>query len=227
MPSPMGNVLLTVVCIGCGFGCSDPRDPAKVPRAAATADVLAQAPPNTQLESKPPAPTPSGDAAPGVVASVEIKPWTGNGSNDNKVNGVIQFAPTSSGMELSGALRNLPEGAHGLHIHQNDDCASPGEHFVPTGNRHGDPGSAEHHLGDLGNVEADASNQAVVSIGVSGLTLNGTNSILGRAMVVHARPDDMTSQPSGNSGDVIGCGIITAEGDAEVRPENREEKASS
>ncbi len=226
MPSVLRTVLLSVVCIGCGFGCSDPQDPAKVPKAAAATDVLSQAPSNTQLEGKPPAPMPSGDAAPGVVASVEIKPRTGNGSRDNEVNGVIQFAPTSSGMELSGALRNLPEGAHGLHIHQNDDCASPGEHFAPTGKRHGDPGGAEHHLGDLGNVEADASNQAVVSIGVSGLALNGTNSILGHAMVVHAGPDDMTSQPSGNSGDVIGCGIITAEGDADVRPENRE-KASN
>ncbi len=123
MSSVVRNVLFTVVCIVFGFGCSDPQDPAKVPRAAATTEVLAQATPNTQLESKPPAPKPSGDAAPGVAASVEITPWTGNGSSDNKVNGVIQFAPTSSGMELSGALRNLPEGAHGLHIHQNGDCA--------------------------------------------------------------------------------------------------------
>ena len=125
MSSVVRTVLLSVVCIGCGFGCSDPQDPAKVPKAAAATDVLSQAPSNTQLEGKPPAPMPSGDAAPGVVASVEIEPWTGNGSRDNEVNGVIQFAPTSSGMELSGALRNLPEGAHGLHIHQNDDCALP------------------------------------------------------------------------------------------------------
>ena len=64
-----------------------------------------------------------------------------------------------------------------------------------------------------------------MSINVDGLALNGKNSILGHALVVHAGPDDLTSQPSGNSGEVIGCGIIAADGDADVRPENRDQAA--
>ncbi len=226
MPISLQTVLLAVVCCGFAFGCSDPTpDPTKVPRAAAPIDSHPQALPNTQLANKPAEPPPAGDAASGVVASVEIKPWSSGATDDNKVTGVIQFAPTSSGMEVSGALKNLPTGLHGLHIHESGDCAKPGGHFAPTGNRHGNPANGEHHLGDLGNVEADASNQAAVSISVSGLALSGKNSILGHALVVHAGADDMSSQPSGNSGDVIGCGIIAADGDAEVRPENRDEAA--
>jgi superoxide dismutase, Cu-Zn family len=222
-------MLLTIVCFGAGPGCSDPsQDPAKVPRAVANLDTPARAVASTPLANKPAEPAPAGDAAPGVVASVAIKPWSASGTSDNSttnntnntnnnVAGVIQFSPTSTGMELSGALKNVPEGRHGLHIHENGDCSEPGAHFAPANNRHGDPLSSEHHAGDLGNIEADATNQAVVSINVAGLTLSGANSILGHAMVVHARADDMTSQPSGKSGDIIGCGIIEADGDAAVR----------
>jgi Cu-Zn family superoxide dismutase len=119
-------------------------------------------------------------------------------------------------MEVSGAMKDLPTGMHGLHIHENGDCSKPGGHFAPTGTPHG----------DLGNVEADASNQAVVSINVPGLVLQGKNSILGRTVVVNAGPDDLSSQQSGNSGNVIGCGVIAADGDAEVRPENRGNEAA-
>lgn len=215
-------MLLTIVCLGAVSGCSDPsKDPAKVPRAVANLDAPSQAVAGTTPVNTPVEPAPSGDAAPGVVASVEIRPWSASGASDNTTNstlgGVIQFAPTSTGMELSGALKNVPEGQHGLHIHENGDCSKAGAHFAPANNRHGDPLNSEHHAGDLGNIEADATNQAVVSINVEGLTLSGANSILGHAMVVHAGADDMTSQPSGNSGDIIGCGIIEADGDAAVR----------
>jgi Cu-Zn family superoxide dismutase len=225
------TALATVICCGFAFGCSDPTpptpDPSKVPKAVGQADAHPQALPNTQLASKPVEPAPIGDAAPGVVASAEITPWGGatTADADSKVSGAIQFASTTTGLEVSGALKNLPKGLHGLHIHENGDCSNPGGHFAPAIQQHGDPASGEHHLGDLGNVEADGSNQAAVSINASGLALHGQNSILGHALVVHAAPDDLHSQPAGNSGDIIGCGIIAAHGDSEVRPENREEAA--
>jgi Cu-Zn family superoxide dismutase len=226
MPVALRIALFSWVCCGFALGCSDPtQDPSKVPRAVVPGESASQALPNTQLANTPTQPAPIGDAAPGVAASVAIKPWSAKAASDNKVSGEIQFAPTSTGMEVSGTLNNLPEGLHGLHIHENGDCGKPGNHFAPSGNRHGDPAKSEHHLGDLGNVEADASNQAVVSINVPELALNGKNSILGHALVVHAGADDLTSQPSGNSGDVIGCGIIAADGDADVRLENRDAAA--
>src|SRR5262245_34671266 len=195
-----------LICWGFAAACSPKQDPATVPKAAV--DAHPQALPNEPLADKPAEPKPASDTASGTVASVEIRPWSSVGADDSKVMGVLQFAPTSSGMEVSGALKDLPKGLHGLHIHENGDCGKPGGHFAPTGNPHGDPATPEHHLGDLGNVEAAASNQAVVSINVPGLALNGQNSVLGHALVVDARADDMSTQPSGSSGDVIGCGVI-------------------
>lgn len=232
------SVLVALICGGLASACSDPTppapDPAKVPRAAAMARADLQPTDSQPIDSRqtrgqpagrPADPAPIGDAAPGVVASVEIKPRAGGGTTDNKVSGTIQFAATTTGLEVSGALKNLAPGLHGLHIHANGDCGKPGGHFAPANKQHGDPANGEHHLGDLGNVEADASQQAAVSINVAGLALHGPNSILGHALAVHADPDDLHSQPSGNSGDIIGCGIIAADGDAEVRPENRDEAA--
>ena len=103
MPISLQTVLLAVVCCGFAFGCSDPTpDPTKVPRAAAPIDSHPQALPNTQLANKPAEPPPAGDAASGVVASVEIKPWSSGATDDNKVTGVIQFAPTSSELNHAG-----------------------------------------------------------------------------------------------------------------------------
>jgi Cu-Zn family superoxide dismutase len=161
---------------------------------------------------------PASDAASGVVASVAIAPWPANGAGKTK--GTIHLVPTSTGLELTGQLTDLPKGMHGLHIHANSNCADPGPHFSPVAHRHGDPKDADHHLGDLGNIEADAAEEATVSANVDGLALHGKRSILGHAMVVHAGADDLQTQPSGNSGDVIACGIIQADGEAEVRPEN-------
>jgi Cu-Zn family superoxide dismutase len=112
-----------------------------------------------------------------------------------------------------------------LYIHENGDCSKPGGHFAPTGDQHGDPANGEHHLGDLGNVVADTSNHAVVSINVPGLALHGKNSILGRTLVVYADADHPNSQPAGNAGEAIGCGVITPEGDAVARPESKDEAA--
>ena len=231
----MSIALRIALFVLAGFvaGCSEPKqnptekpNPAEVPKAALPGDTHPQATPNVPLANESAEPKPAGDAASGAVASAEIKPWSSNGTTDSKVMGVIQFAPTSGGIEVSGAMKDLPTGMHGLHIHENGDCSKPGGHFAPTGTMHGDPADREHHLGDLGNVQADASNQAVVSINVSGLALQGENSILGRTLVVNAGPDDLSSQPSGGSGDVIGCGVIAAEGNAKVRPENRSSEAA-
>ena len=163
---------------------------------------------------------PPGDDASNVVAVAHIEPVSGAG-DDNKVTGSIHFAPTTTGLELSGRLMNLATGKHGAHIHTNGSCDDPGEHFAPESKLHGDPKQGEHHLGDLGNVEADSANEAWISINVQGLTLRGDRSILGHTLVVHAAPDDLKTQPSGNSGDVIACGVIEPEGDAEVRPESQ------
>ena len=107
------------------------------------------------------------------------------------------------------------------HIHQNGDCSAPdgssaGDHFNPTGAPHGNPtgddAGAQHHAGDMPNVTADDKGNARVDLRVQGVTLGdgGENDVLGKAVIVHADADDYSSQPSGNAGARIACGVIAA-----------------
>ena len=85
-----------------------------------------------------------------------------------------------------------------------------GGHFNPQGTEHGGPKSEKRHAGDLGNVQADANGSAKSEITVTGISLGtGSDSIIGRSVIVHAQADDLTSQPSGNAGPRIACGLIS------------------
>ncbi|MGA7615147.1 MAG: superoxide dismutase family protein, partial [Thermoanaerobaculia bacterium] len=111
-------------------------------------------------------------------------------------------------------LTGLTPGEHGFHVHEKGDCSaadatSAGGHFNPTGAPHGSPAAATHHAGDLGNVTANANGEVHTSMTTSSITVtDGPRSITGRAVVVHADPDDFVSQPSGNAGPRVGCGVI-------------------
>lgn len=109
----------------------------------------------------------------------------------------------------------LEPGTHGLHIHEHGDCSAPdgssaGAHFAPDGDPHGAPRDAAdaHHAGDLGNVTATEGGMAEKRMTDDELSLTGTYGVLGRAVVVHQGEDDLVSQPSGNSGDPVACGVI-------------------
>jgi Cu-Zn family superoxide dismutase len=106
-----------------------------------------------------------------------------------------------------------PESGHGMHIHEKGDCSEGGKgsggHFNPTARPHGSFQSADHHAGDLPPLAAGKDGRAKIEVEVSGLTLApGPNSVVGRAIVVHADADDFKTQPSGNSGTPIACGVI-------------------
>jgi len=103
----------------------------------------------------------------------------------------------------------------GFHIHERGDCSavdasSAGNHFNPSGAAHGRAGTGKHHLGDMDNLRADAQGRANVDIHLKGVTLGGgaATDIAGRALVVHANADDYRSQPAGNAGVRIACGVI-------------------
>ena len=105
---------------------------------------------------------------------------------------------------------------HGIHVHEKGDCSavdasSAGGHFNPAATVHGRAGSGAHHAGDMDNLTADSQGVARVDIHLQGVTLGGgaANDIAGRALVVHLAPDDYRSQPAGNSGARVACGIIT------------------
>jgi Cu-Zn family superoxide dismutase len=117
--------------------------------------------------------------------------------------------------EIGGLTRNA---SHAIHVHEKGDCSaadasSAGGHFNPTGQPHGRPDAGPHHVGDMPSISADAQGVARVNLHVQGMSLGGpsTTDIVGRAVVVHAQGDDYTSQPAGNSGARIACGVISAQ----------------
>lgn len=132
------------------------------------------------------------------------------------VSGTVAVMPMSDGVHLRGEIGGLAtNSAHALHVHEKGDCSaadasSAGEHFNPTLSSHGKAGSGAHHAGDMDNIVANASGVATVDMHVRGVTLGGgaANDIAGRALVVHAKADDYRTQPSGNAGARVACGVI-------------------
>jgi Cu-Zn family superoxide dismutase len=144
------------------------------------------------------------------MATVKIAPTAGHTAS-----GTVRFRPSKDQTEMLVLvdMEGLEPGPHGFHIHENGDCSAPdaasaGAHLNPYKTHHGGTDTAERHLGDLGNVEADADGKVKAEIVVKDLAFSGPSSILQKAMVVHAKSDDLRTDPSGGSGDRIGCGVI-------------------
>jgi superoxide dismutase, Cu-Zn family len=132
----------------------------------------------------------------------------------NKVSGTVTFMPVADGVQVHAEIMGLTPGKHGFHVHEFGDCSaadasSAGAHFNPTNQPHAGPDAAARHEGDMGNVEADASGNAKLDYVDHQISLaNDAKSVIGRSVVVHAKPDDLKTQPSGDSGARIACGVI-------------------
>ncbi len=131
----------------------------------------------------------------------------------NNVHGVVSFVILEGGVMVTADVTGLPPGPHGFHIHQYGDCTSPdgksaGGHFNPMGEKHGAPDSLHRHVGDLGNLIADENGEAHYKRLDTVLKLAGPASIIGRAVIIHEKADDFTSQPTGNAGARLACGVI-------------------
>jgi Cu-Zn family superoxide dismutase len=138
-----------------------------------------------------------------------------NPSSGSKVTGTVTFTSEADGAKIVVDISGLTPGKHGLHIHEKGDCSAPdaasaGGHFNPTHSHHGGPATAQRHAGDFGNIEADASGKVHVELNDKELRLSGANSIVGKSVVVHEKEDDLKTDPSGNSGARIACGVIGA-----------------
>jgi Cu-Zn family superoxide dismutase len=133
------------------------------------------------------------------------------------VSGRLTLTAVPGGVRITGELGGLQRGGtHAIHIHEKGDCSavdatSAGGHFNPQAQPHGRAGTGPHHGGDMDNLVADARGVAKVDVRALGVTLGGgAADVVGRAVVVHAKADDYQSQPAGNAGARVACGVISA-----------------
>ena len=133
------------------------------------------------------------------------------------VTGTVKMVEHSNGhVGISALVYGLkPNAEHGFHIHENGSCQdngnAAGAHFNPVHSAHGKYTAPQHHAGDLPSLKADANGVATVNVVTHNVSLTqGAKTIAGRSVIVHANPDDYTTQPNGNAGDRIACAVITA-----------------
>lgn len=131
----------------------------------------------------------------------------------NETEGTVLFTQTAEGVLVNVNISGLTPGKHGFHIHEFGDCSandgtSAGGHFNPDGHQHGSPSGNERHAGDMGNVVANEKGIAQMEYFDTHLRLNGSNSIIGHSIIVHKDEDDLSSQPTGNAGARVACGVI-------------------
>ena len=134
-------------------------------------------------------------------------------ASGSSVTGTVTFTKTDKGMVVVADISGLTPGKHGFHIHEFGDCSSPdamsaGGHFNPAMQKHGGPMDMERHEGDMGNITADEKGVAHLEFTDKMLSFDGKNSIIGRGIIIHAKEDDLVSQPVGNAGPRVACGTI-------------------
>jgi Cu-Zn family superoxide dismutase len=140
-------------------------------------------------------------------------------TSDSAVSGTVSFAQQGDKVLVEARISGLTPGLHGFHVHERGNCTAPdgssaGPHFNPHSAAHGGPDSSSRHAGDLGNIEAGADGVAVYRAEVGGISLGtGADSIIGRSVIVHEKPDDLRSQPAGNAGARLACGLISKSAD--------------
>ena len=164
----------------------------------------------TATEAAAPLEVSATKAAP-VEASISLEAKSGS-----QVSGHLRLVREGEGVRLTGQISGLgANGEHAFHIHETGDCSaedgsSAGGHFNPTARAHGRSAHGEHHLGDQDNLQANAQGVAEVNAFFPGVSLGdgALSDAAGKAVIVHAGADDYTSQPAGNAGGRIACGVI-------------------
>lgn len=134
---------------------------------------------------------------------------------DSKVQGTVRLTQEGDKVKMVAEVSGLePNTKHGFHVHEYGDCSKPdgssaGGHYNPEGHQHAGPDAGQRHAGDFGNLEADAQGKARLELTVDNISIAGErNPVIGRAVIVHAQADDLKSQPTGNAGGRIACGVI-------------------
>jgi Cu-Zn family superoxide dismutase len=151
-------------------------------------------------------------ASEGPRATAQLEPTRGNATA-----GTVEFVQVGSKVRVTAKVSGLKPGQqHGFHVHEAGDCSSGDGmsakgHFNPYGKPHGPGGSMERHAGDMPNLNSDASGNARATVELDVITVTaGPASVVGRGVIVHVQPDDYTSQPVGNAGARMACGVVRA-----------------
>lgn len=188
VPSLLPALLSSLVAIACGQDAAAPPAPAL---------------------AAPSSLDPANEPAQG--AAVILAPTQGHTTA-----GRLVLVQEDVGVRIRGEVTGLqPDREHAFHVHETGDCSAPdaasaGAHFNPFEQPHGNPATEPHHAGDMLNLRANSQGVAQVDVLSTSLTLGGTErtNALGKALIVHANPDDYRSQPAGNAGDRLACGVI-------------------
>jgi Cu-Zn family superoxide dismutase len=145
-------------------------------------------------------------------ATAALQPTAGNTAA-----GTVTFTMQGSQVAVQARVTGLkPNAEHGFHLHEKGDCSSPdgnsaGGHFNPDGKPHG-PQNAPHHAGDMPALKADGSGVAEARFMLSGVSVgSGATEVVGKGLIVHAQPDDYKTQPTGNAGARLACGVVKAQ----------------
>jgi Cu-Zn family superoxide dismutase len=196
------RTLIAVSLFSLAAACGSSKPKAAPPAPAPAPEAKKEPEP---APAPPPAPAPKHAVAKLAAAS------------KSKVSGTIEFKEVEGGVEVTANVEGLTAGDHGWHVHEKGDCSAPdaksaGGHFNPNNHKHGAPDGAEHHEGDFGNLTAGKDGKATKTFVMKGITLgDGADSVAGKGFIVHAKKDDFTTQPTGNAGDRVACGVITVE----------------
>jgi superoxide dismutase, Cu-Zn family len=143
-------------------------------------------------------------------AAAKVEPTQGNAAR-----GMVTFAQRADRVVITANITGLPPNSeHGFHVHERGDCSAPdassaGDHFNPFRMPHGSHMATERHVGDMPNLSADAKGNARYRAELSTMNVaSGSGAIVDKSVVIHRDPDDYQSQPSGNAGARIACGVI-------------------
>jgi Cu-Zn family superoxide dismutase len=143
-----------------------------------------------------------------ATAKIEAK-------SGSTVGGDAVFSAAAGKVTMRIKVTGLPAGTHAVHLHEKGDCSDPeakaaGAHWNPSNEAHGRWGHGAFHHGDIGNLEANAKGEATLTFSTDLWTIGGpaSSDIIGRSVIVHEKADDFQTQPTGNAGGRVGCGVI-------------------
>ena len=162
-------------------------------------------------------------------ATLPVLPWCAKAratavftatAPDSRVSGTASFIETSKGLRVSVRVAHATPGMHGFHIHEGNSCGDMGKaaggHLNPAGMKHGylpKEGLLQVHAGDLGNIKVGASGRGSRTYFIPEMSVVGGNfPVAGKTVILHAKQDDLASQPAGNAGERIACGVIMVQG---------------